>query len=272
MGKGLIWINALVLCLAIFGCQSSKVNQEILPEVTAVFPSADTLPENLLRMYVQFSEPMKTIGNLEKIKLLNEKGLEVRGAIFNNVYELWDREQQQLTLIFDPSRVKTGLEANERWGRALQAGKRYKLLIGPLEAVDGAQLKAAYTKSFYVGEADRLPPDPKRWALELPTANRPSPLIVRFPEMLDRLSLLQRLQLTDQNNRPLEGQVEISRQETEWRFVPTEKWSSGDYILYVHGRLEDPCGNNLNGLFDHRAGHLKNEQEGVIETIPITIH
>ena len=106
---------------------------------------------------------------------------------------------------------------------------------------------------------------------KIPTANTRSPVIVQFPTMLDRLSLLQRLQLTDHNNEPIDGDIEIVMQETEWHFIPTKKWLPGDYILYVHGRLEDPCGNNLNGLFDHKTGSLKNKQEEFIESIYIKI-
>ncbi len=271
MDKGLIAILIALFSFVCFACQSPKVKLEVLPEVTAVFPSSDTLPENLLRMYIHFSKPMKTIGNLEKIKLVDNNGQELIGAIFNNVQELWDHEQRQLTLILDPARVKTALKANEEMGRALREGKHYKLVIGELEDVEGMPLKEVFTKSFYVTKEDKLSPNTTLWKMEVPKANSQAPLIVQFPEMLDQLSLLQRLQLTDENNQPISGQVEITKQETEWRFVPTEKWSSGDYILYVHGRLEDPCGNNLNGLFDHQVGTLKNEKEGEIEKLFLTI-
>ena len=269
--KGFISVIVLISYCTFFSCQISKDKQEVLPEITAVFPSADTLPENLLRMYIHFSKPMKIIGNLEKIKLVDEKGQEVVGAIFNNVYELWDTEQKQLTLIFDPSRVKTGLIANQEKGRSLEVGKNYKLVIGQLEDVEGNKLKEIYTKSFVVSKQDRLSPNTALWKMKIPVTNTRSPFVVQFPAMLDRLSLLQRLQLTDKNNEPINGKVEIVEQEREWHFIPTEKWLSGDYILYVHGRLEDPSGNNLNGLFDHKIGSLKNEQEGFIEPINLKI-
>lgn len=243
----------------------------MLPVVSAVFPSADTLPENLLRMYIHFSKPMKIIGNLGKIKLIDDKKQEVVGAIFNNVYELWDNEQKQLTLIFDPSRVKTGLKVNMKKGRSLEAGRNYKLVIRQLEDVEGNMLKEVYTKSFYVGKEDRLSPNTEKWAIKIPKANSQSPLIIQFPDILDRLSLRQRLQLTDEKNQPIDGQVKIAKQETEWRFVPIENWRVGEYVLYIHGRLEDSCGNNLNGLFDHKIGNLKYKQEGRIEKISTTI-
>ena len=254
-----------------FPAQRSTTNQGLPPKVTAVFPSSDSLPENLLRMCLHFSKPMKTIGNLENIKLVDAKGQEIVGAIFNNVHELWDKEQKQLTLIFDPSRVKTGLSANKQMGRALQVGQFYTLRIGKLDDVDGNPLADIYTKSFFVTKEDKVAPNTKNWSVNLPKANSKTPLTIQFPDMLDHLSLLQRLQLTDTNNQPIEGQIEIKNQETTWQFTPTKEWSMGDYILYVHTRLEDPAGNNLNGLFDHQIGTLKYQREGQAEQIKLKI-
>ena len=140
-----------------------------------------------------------------------------------------------------------------------------------LEDVYGNQLEEAFTKSFLVKTADMVAPDTKKWKVYTPKANSKAPLIIEFPAMLDRLSLLQRLQLTDSNNQPIDGRVEIKNQETTWHFTPTKKWSTGDYILYVHTRLEDPAGNNLNGRFDHKIGTLKYQQEGQIEQIHLKV-
>ena len=214
---------------------------------------------------------MKTIGNLEKIKLIDQEGQEVVGAIFNNVYELWDKEQKHLTIIFDPSRVKTGLHAHERMGRALQEGKHYSLRIGMLEDVNGNPLRDTFTKSFFVGKEDKIAPNTENWKVHIPKKNSKAPFFIEFPAMLDRLSLWQRLQLTDSNNQPIAGHIEIKDQETTWHFTPDQEWSGGDFILYVHTRLEDPAGNNLNGLFDHKIGALKYPQEDKVEQIPFKI-
>ncbi|MEO0901846.1 MAG: hypothetical protein AAFY00_07395, partial [Bacteroidota bacterium] len=87
-------------------------------------------------------------------------------------------------------------------------------------------------------------------------------------QTLDYNSLKQRILLTDSNKNIVEGLVKIRKQETEWHFSPKEPWQCGNYVLHVNSRLEDPSGNNLNGLFDHKIGTLKNEKEGIIETIP----
>ena len=42
-------------------------------------------------------------------------------------------------------------------------------------------------------------------------------------------------------------------------------------LLHYRGRLEDPAGNNLNGLFDHRIGSLKENKEGRIYKIKLLI-
>ena len=234
------------------------------PFVTSIYPTQDTLPENLLRMYIVFSQPMKTVGNLERIKLIDEHGQEVIGAIFNNVYELWDTEQRQLTIIFDPARVKTGLKANETMGRALQVGHQYTLVVDGLEDIHGQKLAQPFTKTIYVAHEDVTAPNTDQWTLTTPTAQSHAPLSVQFPAMIDRLSLFQRLKLTDRNGTAINGRIAIGKHEMEWIFTPDEAWEAGQYSIHINSRLEDPAGNNLNGLFDHDIGSLLNEKEGAI--------
>lgn len=264
---------SLLLAFVLFGiaCAQPGEEHQSIPEVVGIYPSADTLPSNLLRMYLHFSKAMKTTGNLEKIKLVDETNQEVVGAIFNNAFELWNPQQTQLTLLFDPARVKTGLVANQQMGRALQAGKRYKLVIGNLEDVYGNPLAAEFTKAFFVRAADKKAPNIKSWNIYTPKVGSRSPLIVQFPTMLDRFSLLKQVQLTDAIDQPIDGLIEIKNQETAWYFTPVQKWSEGSYVLHVHTRLEDPAGNNLNGLFDHKEGTMSNSQKDLLKRIPFKL-
>ena len=250
---------------------SVKAKIDTIPSVTHVYPTADTLPENLLRMYIQFSNPMKTLGNIEKIRLINENQKEVIGAIFNNVYELWDDSQTQLTIIFDPSRVKTGLVANETLGRALQSNKQYKIVIGDLEDIYGQKLTQPYIKSFSVVTADIVSPDSNYWKFVLPKANSKSVLAIHFLDTVDRMSLLNRIQVFNAKNELITGSIYLKNKEKTWEFIPDNKWLSKDYVLRINSRLADPSGNNLNGLFDHNIGSLKNKQEGKIIEIPFQV-
>jgi len=83
--------------------------------------------------------------------------------------------------------------------------------------------------------------------------------------MLDWYSLRQRVVVTDESKNVVKGEITIGDREETWHFTPNEPWLTGDYFLFVNARLEDPAGNNLNGLFDHQVGSLKFDREG--ETI-----
>lgn len=257
--------------LSLFACRQTRELPTEPPHVEAIFPSSDSLPENLLRMYLLFSKPMKTVGNLERIRLLDAQGKEIKGAIFNNVYELWDAEQRQLTILFDPGRVKTGLVAHQELGRALQPGKTYQLKLDGLEDIHHQPLSKPFVKTFFVTPVDTLPPDTDQWVLSPPPSRSKTPLILRFPDIIDHASLLHRFVVVGPTNNALPGKVQITDQEREWQFHPGQKWRAGTYTLYVNARLADPAGNNLNGLFDHKAGSLKYEKEGEILKIPFLI-
>ena len=241
------------------------------PYVQAIYPTSNVLPENLLRIYVHFSQPMKTVGNIEKMKLVDEQGKEVPDVFFNNVYELWNKEQTQLTLILDPARVKTGLKANETLGRAIKPNQNYTLIIEGLEDVNHQKMTNSFQKRIMIEEADIIIPELKNWKLIIPKTKSKTGFVLEFPQILDYNSLRERLIITDNENLPIEGIVSIKNQETEWSFQPTKSWESGDYILHVNTRLEDPSGNNLNGLFDHKTGSLKYRIEGIVKKIPFTI-
>jgi hypothetical protein len=46
------------------------------------------------------------------------------------------------------------------------------------------------------------------------------------------------------------GTASVERQETEWRFIPSQPWKPGDYTLMVDTALEDLAGNRIGQAFD----------------------
>src|SRR5207247_9868323 len=84
--------------------------------VTAIYPSASTLPENQLRFYIHFSAPMAAGHAYEHVKLLKANGEVVSRAFLEIGEELWDGSGQSLTLLFDTGRVKKGLKPQEEFG------------------------------------------------------------------------------------------------------------------------------------------------------------
>ncbi|MCH7864908.1 MAG: hypothetical protein IIC56_06820, partial [Proteobacteria bacterium] len=97
--------------------------------MTQVYPSADVLPENLLKFYLHFSAPMSRGDSYQHIRLVRQNGSVVDLPFLELDQELWDRRQTRLTLLFDPGRIKRGLKPHEEVGPALKPGRRYTLEI-----------------------------------------------------------------------------------------------------------------------------------------------
>jgi hypothetical protein len=219
--------------------------------VVRVAPSADILPENLLRFYVEFSAPMSRGEAYENVRLLDERGTPLELPFLELGEELWDPRGVRFTLLFDPGRIKTGLKPREELGPVLEAGKRYVLVIGRgWRDASGRRLAAEYRKPFRVGPPDTTPPDPSAWVVDPPGAGTRAPVTVRFPEPLDRAMLGRVLAVEAGQGRPVAGTVEVGRNETAWAFAPDEPWRLGDYHLRVDRALEDRAGNSVGRPFE----------------------
>ncbi len=219
--------------------------------VTAVYPTADELPENLLRLYVHFSAAMSRGEAYDRIHVVDAAGAEVTAPFVEIEQELWDPRVRRLTLLFDPGRIKRGLRPHEEVGPPLAAGGTYRLVIdADWRDAKGLPLKEGFEKRFTVVDADRTSPDPAEWRIEAPTAGSREPLVLRLPESLDHGLLERVLAVRDGGGQVLGGDVEIGDEEKRWAFTPAESWSSGDYEIVVETILEDVAGNNLRHVFD----------------------
>ena len=95
--------------------------------VERVYPSADVLPSNQLRLYIYFSRPMSRGEAEQRIHVLDADGKPLRG-VFLPGQELWDPNNRRLTMTFDPGRIKRDLTSNKAMGPPIAEGKRYTLL------------------------------------------------------------------------------------------------------------------------------------------------
>jgi hypothetical protein len=118
-------------------------------EVSQVHPSSDVLPENLLRFYVRFSNPMRRGRAEGNIKVLGPDGNPVPDALYRAPVELWDSSMTCLTVLLDPGRLKRGVGPNRVLGPPLKAGERCMLAVGPgmIDAY-GRPLREGFSKSF----------------------------------------------------------------------------------------------------------------------------
>jgi hypothetical protein len=219
--------------------------------VEGIFPTADTLPANLLRLYVVFSAPMSIGESPAHLKLLDDAGREVAGAFLRLDEELWDPTRRRLTVLVDPGRVKRGLRANLESGAPLVEGRRYRLVVDrDWRDGKGLPLQARFEKHFVATAADRGSPDPAGWRLAEPRPSTRDPLTVRFPEPLDRALLAHALTIHDPHGAVVRGEMVVGREEREWTLVPSQPWMAGTHTLRVAGELEDVAGNSLQRVFD----------------------
>jgi hypothetical protein len=217
--------------------------------VDRVYPTADVLPSNQLRLYVYFSAPMSRGGAAQRIHLLDKDGRELT-AEFLPGEELWDPNVQRLTLTFDPGRIKRGLASNQRMGPPLAEGQQYTLAIDrEWPDAHGVPLVEGYRRTFRGGAAVRHPPDPKLWKLTTPRTGTTDPLIVDFDRPMN-YPLLQRMLQVSASRGRIEGTVSVDRQESQWRFTPKAPWTAGAHRLIVDTALEDLAGNKIGQPFD----------------------
>jgi hypothetical protein len=222
--------------------------------VVDVYPSAGTLPENQLRMYVQFSAPMARRGALQHMRIVDEAGREVEDPFLPLDTDLWNEDATRLTVLFDPGRVKRGILPNVEMGRAFHPGRRYTLVIaGTWPDGQGRPLASEFRRTFRVGPPNERPIDLADWRIRPPAAGSRDPLRVAFPTALDH-GLLHSALGVAREGRAIHGVIAVDSGETRWLFTPRDPWQAGPHALVVLTTLEDPAGNRIGRAFEVPGG------------------
>ena len=215
-----------------------------------VYPSGDVGPENLLRMYVEFSAPMGRKSGIEYMKVLNASGEEIKGAILPLDYEFWSPDHRRFTVFFDPGRVKDGILPNREMGRPLSPGGAMTLVVSREWADEhGLPLKEEFRRTFRVTGPDTKPLDTASWRIAPPSSGTRNGLVVTFPEPLDHGLLMRALGVT-RGDAPVDGDIVVDQGETRWTFTPRDAWSAGQYQLLALDILEDLAGNQIGRAFE----------------------
>jgi hypothetical protein len=218
--------------------------------VARVYPSDDLVPENLLRMYIEFSAPMGRKSGVDYITLLDHAGKEIPGAVLPLEYEFWSPDHKRFTVFLDPGRVKKGILPNREMGRPLEVGRSVTLVIShewPDE--HGLPLKEDFRRTLRVGPTDLEPLDTAHWRIQPPPAGGRTGLVVTFPEPLDHGLLMRALGVT-RDGKEVEGEIAVDQLETRWTFTPAEPWRAGSYALLALDILEDVAGNQIGRAFE----------------------
>ncbi len=222
------------------------------PELLAIYPTRDSVPENLLKMYLQFSRPMQVVGSVSDFITVFNDTDEVEVEPFLELEtDLWNQDHTLLTLWFDPGRIKTDLIPNREKGMPLQAGKEYTITIhNTWKGENGSPLISTYQKELFVQKRDDQKPRPRDWKMTISENDPDKALLIDFGEPLDAFLPMETIKVYDLNGSEVDGDFKWERGETILRFVPAETWSAPEYKLAARSTLEDLAGNNLNRLFD----------------------
>ncbi len=219
-------------------------------KVRAIYPSAETIPENTLRFYLHFTQPMKRGQAALRVHLLNEKGMAMELPFLELDEELWDAQQTRLTLFIDPGRIKRGLKPLMEEGPVLEAGNSYTLEIEKaFEDASGKPLEQGFRKTIKVGPAVRERIQLGLWRVVSPQTVQGF-VEIRLNKPLDHALLLGQMHITNQQDQAVLGSWEILAQETVARFRPKDPWVPGQYRLKPGLDLEDPAGNRIDRTFD----------------------
>jgi hypothetical protein len=253
--------------------QSFRVGEKKVVDkagVVSIYPSANELPENLLRFYFYFNTPMKKGQALKHVQLIDSAGTIDNHAFMEFKQELWSADGKRLTILFDPGRIKRGVSTNMELGPALLEGKGYTLDIsGDWEDVYGQKLTIKTSKEFVVGKAYRQQIKVNELEIKKPAANSDDTLIIYFDRIVDHALVQSMIRIEDENKNLIVGYWETSEEERTIQFIPEKTWEKGTYRIIMDGNMEDVSGNNLNNLLDQKPSEQNSNLQEIIRPFSI---
>lgn len=238
--------------------------------VLAIYPSADEVPVNQLKLYVHFSSPMSEGWANRAVHVRradNDEPLE--GVFLPMEPELWDPERRRLTLLLDPGRIKRGLAPHDEAGYPLIEGVAIIVSIdSAFRDAAGQPLRAGAEQRYNVGPPVHARVDPRSWRYECPTAGSMNGLTVAFDRPLDHALLEHSLWVIDAAGAAVTGEATAGPGEWCWWFEPGAPWKEGRHMLMVDSRLEDLAGNSLVRVFDR---DLTRAEDAPVDAGPVAI-
>lgn len=239
-----------------------------VPKLVGFAPSQSVIPENTLRIYLSFSEPMARGMLLDAVRLFHSGGSEVKSPFLNLDTELWDRSQMRATMLLDPGRIKQGVGPNITNGAPLEAGQSYRLLVAEtMKSAKGIALEGPVAVVFRVGQPERRAINPSNWQIQLPSAGSLEPFSVSFDRIMDNGAVRRLLALKVRDGSHVTGQIHTDG--GGWSLTPDTPWKPGDYTLVIDPELEDVSGNTPGAPFDSSAGTIGTVQDAIVLEVEI---
>lgn len=239
---------SILLLLVVIACAQQKTDQNVsAPMVVATYPSCDTVPSNLLKVYFRFSEPMQEYRSSQFIRLIdNTTGDTIKDAFLDLKPELWNEDETVLTLWLDPGRIKQDLVPNRELGTVLKDHKTYRLEVSKgWKSKKGVTSASNYMRTFFTVSRDVTQPTVDTWTVAA-TKGR---IVVNTNETIDWMLLNNRVSVWS-GDRLIEAETFSEVCERQLIIIPKKPLERGNYSVVVEETLEDLAGNNLNRLFE----------------------
>lgn len=206
-----------------------------------VTPSAESVPENLLRIEVLFDRPLRRSLDMRFVNVFDGSGQRIDGALLD--IALPGADERSIAILMHPGRIKSAVGPNLALGPALRQRDSVTLII------DDPGFHAPIRKTWRTGPAIRTPVSPAHWKLHAPAPGSRQALSVVLPSPLSA-SAVQLIAVATGSGKRLAGTARLDAGETEWRFVPSSNWKPGTYELRIHPSIEDPQGNRMCSAFE----------------------
>ena len=180
------------------------------------------MPENQLRMYIEFSAPMGRRGGIEHVALLDERGDGGRGSVPPARLRVLERRPDSVYRVLRSRRVKQGILPNKQMGRALK-GRQDPIRCS--SAREWQDANGCRSRNRPDARSASGPPDTTR-SITAQVANRAAqgrrqmPLVVTFPEPRRSRPAVSRARRPAQRADSLDGNFPVEANETRWSFTP----------------------------------------------------
>jgi hypothetical protein len=240
--------------------------------VKHIYPTATEIPDNILRFYIEFSQPMPRGDAYKYIDVFTDKGKKVEWPFLQLDDEPWNADQTRLTLFIDPGRVKKGVKPRIDLGPVFTQGTKYTLVInGKWPTLGGQTLGADVRKPLVATQPQSDALEPKNWKLSSPTG-RNSAVSVAFDHPLDHILILRDFEVVDADGKNVPGTAETTNHDSGWIFRPATSWTPGRYNVRIATTLEDVCGNRIGLPFEiDPARPAPKEVKAAYVDLPFTV-
>ena len=217
-----------------------------LPTVLAFYPKADTLPANVLRLYLDFSAPMGLENPYNFIQVLDGEGVKLEDPFVEIPEGLWSPDRKRLTLFLHPGRIKRGVGPHVSKGEVFEVGRSYTLHV----SLGENEMLAPFQKTFVISPPIRSAIDVHKWNIIPPKLHSQEALQLLPDRMLDAALSQRLLSIRDAVDHIVPGTFSYSADSKYVQFLPDTPWSATSYRLEIDHRLEDVCGNTPTRAFD----------------------